>query len=159
MNNLYIYSPDVVKDAVFSYCDLAVYQMNKDKSPWIQQAIYQASEPFDFLKIIETFNRKVGDIDNLIISAEMWPYGVKLLADGKPNEHWLTIENFYEYPHDWNIGNVRLIGCNVNKKVKEDRETFAEALLKIVSGTVEYLKQDYNHIGYGKKMEFEMVER
>lgn len=159
MNNLYIYSPDVIKCTELTYKDLAVDQMIKDKGEGVHQAIYQASEPFDFLKIIETFNRKVGPVDNLIISAEMWPYGIKLLADGKPSEHWLTIENFYEYPHEWVIGNVRLIGCNVNKKIKEDRETFAEALLEIVTGIVEYYKQDHNCIGYNKKMEFEMVER
>ena len=159
MNNLYIYSPDVIKFTDLTYKDLAVDEMCKDKGDGMRQAIYQVSEPFDFLKIIETFNRKVGDIDNLIIAAEMWPYGIKLLADGKPSEHWLTIENFYEYPHEWNIGNVKLIGCNINKKVKEDRETFAEALLDIVSGVVEYCKQDNNYIGYGKKMEFEMIER
>lgn len=157
MHNLYIYSPDIIASFTdFTYKDLAVGAMYKNKKDGTHQAIYQASEPFDFLKIIELYNRKIGPVDNLIVAAEMWPYGIKLLADGKPAEHWLTIENFYEYPHEWEIGNVKLIGCNVNKKVKEDRETFVEALLDIVTGIVEYCKHDrIDHV----KIEFEMVKR
>lgn len=158
MNNLYIYSPDVIlKGDPWDYKKLAVDEMKKNGEEKDKQKIHQVSEPFEFLKIIELFNRQTGPVDNLIIAAEMWPYGIKLLADGKPKEHWLTIENFHEYPHPWNIVNVKLIGCNVNKKIKEDRETFAEALLDIVTGKVEYYRYPFiNHL-YGR--EFESIKR
>lgn len=158
MNNLYICSPDFVKtnhiDA--TYCiDLTYEQILKEEYPGVE--IHVISEPFDFLKILELNNRRIGTIDNLIVAAEMWPYGVKLLADGKPDEHWLTIENFYEYQHDWKIENIKLFGLDVNKKVKDDRYTFVEGLLEIVQGKVEYYAWSFFRVILGEKSKVKFI--
>jgi hypothetical protein len=156
-NNLYLWSPDYVKydyiDAVSrdiytinpTYYELLKAEMYKDiDAGIIDGTAHEVSETFEFLKQIELCNRKKGVIDNLVIAAEMWPYGIKLLSDGEPKEHWVTVESFWEYPHHWEIKRIKLIGVRANKQFarSENKKPFVESLLEF-AGTVEYYDQDF----------------
>jgi hypothetical protein len=127
-------------------------QANDILSAYIQNITYQelarnertdktqpehcVSERFDFLKVIEMANRKHGQIDNLVIAADMWPYGINLCW-GDP-EGIVQIDSFYEYPHKWDIQDIKLIGLNAGRKLKSDRETFVESLLNAIHSNGEY---------------------
>jgi len=152
VNNLYLYSPGYVKtnDIWCTYIQNLTY-LELIENEWTDKSHlgFCISERFDFLKAIELQNRQYGKIDNLVIAAEMWPYGINLLWGD--SEGLVTIESFYEYPHRWNIENIKLIGLNTNKKVKENRETFVESLLQIITGQVTYYSESFFKIGIEKQ--------
>jgi hypothetical protein len=133
--NYYISSPDYVKpyhvypmNADISYLQIMLMEMAKDTSQ--QKYNITVSERWDFLKAIELFNRKNGRIDKLVVCAEMWSYGIKMLSAGDPFDHWVTFLSFLNYDHEWDIGTIRLIGVDPAFKLNE-KPTIAEDLLKI----------------------------
>ena len=170
MNNLYLCSPEYVnpkyikgqyiQDLTYKEIIDNEYEIDKNNSGNKILKKCCVSEYFDFLMAIERFNNLHGSIDRLVIASEMWPYGIKLM-DGLFQDHCVTIESFYEYPHNFKIKNTVLIGVGAGKKVKNDRETFVESLLKFVQEKIIYYSEQFFRIDKERKIvgEYKTIER
>jgi hypothetical protein len=147
------------------YQDLIEDEMSKDN--WENEKSYQKkqmiSERWDFLKAIEMFNRKIGHIDKLTIACDTWQYGFKFLGEGEQFEHWVTIESLREFPHDYDIDTIKIIGLNCNWKIAE-KETIVESLLEVARRIEYYNKRKFeiihcNGVFTGVSDDFDFLER
>ncbi len=139
MKNLYIYSPDISCEgqrSEYTFEESAFAEAvhhgvidadPKTKKLYVKKGhiveFHEVDDRFDFMKIVEMFNRIHGKIDILNVSSHMWPYGVSLLYEDYSAETFLTIDYIYAYPHKMDVNIIELRGCHAGKEPTKPRST------------------------------------